>query len=135
MATGEARQGKVERSHDRAILELLGDRATPLGAYEIMAALKDRGVDLVAVQTYRALRRLIADGLVHRLESQNAFLACDHGHGHDEPVALFICSACGQVAEVAVGDALATLTARNPDRGFVASRLIVEVEGRCGACP
>ncbi|HSM41507.1 MAG TPA: transcriptional repressor, partial [Afifellaceae bacterium] len=56
----------------------------PLSAYDILDRLRDKGFR-APLQVYRALDKLLALGLVHRLESLNAFIACAHpdceGHG------------------------------------------------------
>ena len=51
------------------------------------------------ITVYRALDFLLAHGLVHKIESRNAFIACSHPHD-GEPAALLICENCGMVAEL-----------------------------------
>ena len=40
-------------------------------------------------------------GLVHRVESFNAFVACAHRHDEDGPTAIVICDTCRHVEEFA----------------------------------
>jgi Fur family zinc uptake transcriptional regulator len=49
----------------------------PLSAYTILDQLRDHGFR-APLQVYRALDKLVEFGLVHRLESLNAFVACRH---------------------------------------------------------
>src|SRR5262245_48967355 len=82
------------------VLERLEAATSPLSAYTLLDQLRDRGFR-APLQVYRALDALIKGGLVHRLESLNAFVACsephDHGHGM---TAFAICDRCGQVDEM-----------------------------------
>ena len=85
-------------------------------------------------QVYRALDFLVEQGLVHRLASRNAFLACGHGHEASEPVAFLICDGCGHVDE-ATSPALAADVADVADkRGFAPRAQIIEIAGRCADC-
>jgi Fur family zinc uptake transcriptional regulator len=67
------------------------------------------------LQVYRALDTLMKGGLVHRLESLNAFVACAEPHDHSHRMTAFaICDTCGQVMEFsdhAVGRARRPATA------------------------
>lgn len=53
----------------------------PLSAYTILDKLRDQGFR-APLQVYRALDKLLEYGLVHRLESLNAFVACACPHEH-----------------------------------------------------
>jgi len=48
---------------------------SPMSAYQILDSLKAHGLN-APLQVYRALDKLVHLGLVHRLESINAFVAC-----------------------------------------------------------
>jgi Fe2+ or Zn2+ uptake regulation protein len=52
------------------------------------------------ITVYRALDFLMENGLVHRIESRNAFLACAHDHDATSMVAFLICERCGSVGEI-----------------------------------
>ena len=72
----------------------------PLSAYTILDQLRDNGFR-APLQVYRALDKLVEFGLVHRLESLNAFVACRHpGCDGDDTIAFMICEKCGQVNEI-----------------------------------
>src|SRR5262249_46344853 len=53
----------------------------PLGAYEIMDEVARSGPRPAPITVYRALDFLRLNGLVHRIESRNAFVACGRNHG------------------------------------------------------
>ena len=48
----------------------------PLGAYDILDTLKRERVGAAPPTVYRALAFLLQQGLVHRIESRNAFVGC-----------------------------------------------------------
>src|SRR5690606_39580833 len=64
----------------RRVLEELAESHAPVGAYEIVDRLKKGGDSTPAMSVYRALDFLVGEGLAHRIESRNAFLACNRGH-------------------------------------------------------
>ena len=84
----------------RQVLETL--RQPPaLGAYDIMDRLAEHGRRPAPITVYRALDFLLEHGLVHRIESRNAFLACigDHGEEAAGRTLFLICDHCGAVGE------------------------------------
>ena len=81
-----------------AVLRILQASGRALGAYQILGELQNDGLS-APPQVYRALDRLCADGQVHRIESLNAFVACDQ-HGHEDDVGFAICESCAAVSEL-----------------------------------
>ena len=59
------------------VFETLQRADQPISAYTILDRLRDHGFR-APLQVYRALDKLVEAGLVHRLESLNAFVACAH---------------------------------------------------------
>lgn len=106
-----------------------------IGAYDILARMADKGTRVAPISIYRAIDALLEAGVIHRLESKNAFFACrrtDHSKGQ-RPLFLF-CENCGAVGEVngqhifdQIGDA-----ARNAK--FSPRVKFVEVSGICPRC-
>lgn len=119
----------------QAILDMLCTAGKPLGAYEMIDRLVDAdGRRPAPISVYRALDYLVDNGLVHRLATRNAFLACAHRHKGADPTVFLICEACGQVEEQpspSVGDGLLALSARY---GFKPSAQMIEVSGVCARC-
>src|SRR6188472_2050822 len=64
----------------RDVLAALLASHQPLGAYEIMERVAHSGPRPAPITVYRALDFLRENGLVHRIESRNAFVACVHAH-------------------------------------------------------
>ncbi len=85
----------------RRVLEALLASHQPLGAYELIDRLAVRATRPAPITIYRALDFLREQGLVHRIESRNAFIACVQDHGSGDPVVFLICEKCGTVGEAA----------------------------------
>ncbi len=106
----------------------------PLGAYAILDQLRDRGFR-APPQVYRALDKLVEFGLVHRLESLNAFVACRHPECKTyETTTFMICERCGQVSELADDKLAKRLTALARDAQFALTKTTIELRGTCSAC-
>ena len=115
------------------VLAALRGEAKPLSAYEILARLNRRNGKLAPPTIYRALASLIEQGRVHRIESINAFIACQCV-GHAQASVLSICDDCGSVGEHQDAGLLRDLSALTKQSGFSPSHHIVEVHGRCTDC-
>lgn len=117
--------------HQRSVLDALERARGPKSAYALLEAVADSGIR-APVQVYRALDKLVAAGLVHKVESLNAFVACaDHDAGHW--AAFTICEHCGAVDEVPVNDP--GLFARSLDVGdFDVHSAQLELHGACPRC-
>ena len=82
------------------VMRTLSKAAGPLSAYTILDKLRDDGFR-APPQVYRALDKLLDYGMVHRLESMNAFVACRHPEGETQAMVAFtICGSCGEVTEI-----------------------------------
>lgn len=115
----------------RQVLEILLSSHQPLGAYDILAAINRDGEDVAPTIVYRALEFLLQAGLIHRIESRNAFVSCSHPE-NCAAAQFLICQDCERVAELA-GDA-AGLLAGAQDLGFSVDRSVIEITGRCAQC-
>src|SRR4051812_38806786 len=113
----------------RKVLEILAGSHKPLGAYEIIDAVASAGPRPAPITIYRALDFLIANGLVHRIASRNAFLACVHNHASGALVTFLICEACGTVGEAASTEIGQTLGAAAHNAGFAPKMSVVEITG------
>jgi len=118
----------------RRVLEALAASHRPLGAYEIMDQVGERGARPAPITVYRALDFLRQNGLVHRIESRNAFVACVRNHRSDALVAFLICESCGAVGEAPAAAASETLAAAARSAGFTPNLSVVEITGTCSHC-
>ncbi|HCP01790.1 MAG: transcriptional repressor [Alphaproteobacteria bacterium] len=110
----------------------------PLSAYTILDQLRDDGLR-APLQIYRALDKLVAYGLVHRVESLNAFVACNHPTGADVgdthgAAAFAICERCDSVAEFTERDVADQLRSRAKAEGFEPHSTVIELRGLCESC-
>jgi Fur family zinc uptake transcriptional regulator len=118
----------------RKVLGTLLASHKPLGAYEIIDQLALRGPRPAPITAYRALEFLRQNGLVHRIESRNAFIACVHNHAAGALVVFLICERCGAVGEASSADVTATLTSAARAVGFTPKSLVLELTGVCTHC-
>lgn len=102
-------------------------------AYEVLAELHKTNPKAGPPTAYRALDKLIAAGLAHRLESINAYIACRVDHSGAHP-AFAICDDCGAVREHTGAGITASVDAAARDGGFTATRAVVELHGTCRNC-
>lgn len=120
--------------NQKLVLDALLAREEPLGAYTLLERLRDHGIRS-PLQVYRALDRLVEAGLVHRLESINAFVACAHPHDHKHGLIAFaICQNCGQVDEFADDVVEERLHGWTCEHAFRPVKTTIEMRGVCGAC-
>ena len=149
MATSIAEHQAVRLAHAEAHAALHGLALTPLrrqvyaaivasdrpiGAYELLDALEPQRGRVPPTTIYRALDFLLANGLVHRIESRNAFIACINNHASGSLVVFLICERCGAVGEApatAVADALLVAASA---ASFVPKTPVIEITGVCAHC-
>jgi Fur family zinc uptake transcriptional regulator len=115
----------------RQVLETLLASHKPLGAYEIIERLAARPAPITI---YRALDFLRENGLVHRIESRNAFVACVHNHSGDDLVVFLICERCGAVGEAPGGAVAEALKSSSRAAGFSPKSPLIEIAGICSHC-
>lgn len=116
------------------VYDALSDADVPLSAYAILDDLREHGIR-APLQVYRALDKLLELGLVHRLESLNSFVACQHPHCDARATTVFaICSKCSHVSEL-VGDQLdKELSRMAKSIGFSVQAATIELRGICSDC-
>jgi len=116
------------------VFEALSLVEGPLTAYNILDELREHGFR-APLQVYRALEKLIEFGMVHRLESLNAFVACRHPDcDASEVVAFTICETCGNVSEISDNTLTGRLSTLAQEARFALKKSIVELRGICRGC-
>ncbi|WP_020592128.1 Fur family transcriptional regulator [Kiloniella laminariae] len=117
----------------RRVLELIWESHHPVGAYDVLSKLSQESGKTAPPTVYRALEFLMEQGLIHRIESLNAYVGC--AHPAEEHAGLFlICTDCGCAAEVhdeAIDQAIVTKAAT---LGFRPEQRTLEVRGTCPDC-
>jgi Fur family zinc uptake transcriptional regulator len=122
---------KLSRNQSE-ILTCLRNAGEPMSAYAILDRVRKSGISHPPT-VYRALNDLMQKGMVHRLQSRSAFVACDHG-ACDGKFAFAICRACDKVIEIPLTDEdQAGLLGLSP-ADIVPEQVTVEIAGLCVTC-
>ena len=117
----------------KRIFEIVWRQHEPIGAYEILAELSRDREKAAPPTVYRALEFLQDAGLVHRLDTLNAFLGCDRPE--DEHAGQFlVCSLCRRVAEIEDSVLNRALQDRARTLGFRLEASAVEIKAVCTRC-
>lgn len=119
-------------THADRVLRYLKAQNRPFSAYEILEGLRGEGVT-ASTTVYRALEKLLGDGLVHRIESLNAWTICCGSHDGKTPV-FAICDDCGNVTEYIDEDFTHSLASLSERIGFSPKHSVLEIHGRCSDC-
>lgn len=118
----------------RRVLEGLADSHVPLGAYELVERLGASGDRPPPMSVYRALDFLVSEGLAHRIESRNAYIACGRDHASDDVIVFLICEDCGLTSEVASHAIGRDVSWAARAAGFTPRASVIEIPGTCARC-
>jgi len=117
----------------REILALVWTSHAPIKAYEILEKMQHKNPKTAPPTVYRALEFLLKAGLVHRLESLNAYVGC--GNPSKPHLGQFlICESCGAVAEINAEKITEILNEQAAELGFDTQQQLVEIKGTCPQC-
>lgn len=128
-----AQQGGRLTPQRQQVLELVWREHKPVGAYELLDRLRKAGLKAAPPTVYRALDFLLAHGLIHRIESLNAFTGCTTP-GKPHHGQFLVCSHCQHVAELDDSAINHQLDASARQLGFEIERQTVEISGLCPRC-
>ena len=117
----------------RRVLELIWQSHRPAGAYELLDLLKAERDGAAPPTVYRALDFLMENGLIHKIESLNAFVGCEHPDAPHQSQFL-ICKSCRQVAELVDPFIAQRIENKASGAGFQTERQTLEVIGTCNLC-
>ena len=119
--------------NQQRVYEILTTSIKPLTAYEVIDHV---GIDeaWAPPTVYRALKYLIRRGLVHRLESQKAFIACTRPHHAGTSVIFAVCENCGSTRELLDEDISTRLKRCADENDFRVAKTTLELRGLCLLC-
>lgn len=125
-----AARGERLTAMRRRVLGLILAAPQPVKAYDLLLDMGEDGRPAKPPTAYRALDFLSRLGLIHRIETLNAYVPCldDHDDHDCAGPELYICEACGDVAE------RHRHATDDPPPGFRLNRSVVEHYGRCAGC-
>jgi Fur family transcriptional regulator, zinc uptake regulator len=115
------------------ILALIWADHKAVKAYDLLDLIKPLQSGAKPATVYRALDFLIEQGLIHRVESLNAFIGCTcPDHQHEQ--LLLICTHCNEVEERSAPKVMQSLTAEVKQADFIAKNKAIEIHGICNKC-
>ncbi len=117
----------------RKVLALVWGDHAPVKAYDILEQMHKDNPKTAPPTVYRALEFLMDAGLVHKIESLNAYVGCENP---SEPhiAQFFICQNCGAVAEMSVPKITQLIDKQAKQLGFESQTQVVEIRGHCPQC-
>ena len=70
--------------NQQIIFDIIHNSSEPLKAYSILFNVQKKGIK-APLQVYRALDKLVEIGKIHKIESRNAFIACQNSNDENNP--------------------------------------------------
>ena len=128
-----ARRGVRLTPIRRKVLELVWEGHRAVKAYDLLDRIKPFEQTAKPATVYRALDFLIEQGLIHRVESLNAFIGCTNSERQHE-LLLLICNRCQEIDERPASEVMAAVAREIAQAGFVVHRKAIEVHGLCARC-
>ncbi len=103
-------------------------------AYAILFNVQKKGIK-APLQVYRALDKLVEIGKIHKIESRNAFIACQNSSCQvSKATAFSICEICEKVTEISSASLSKYLTNFKDKDGMKYSKYNLEFFGLCKKC-
>ncbi|WP_246583214.1 transcriptional repressor [Candidatus Vallotia tarda] len=115
------------------VLSLLLQSGRATKAYTLLDEMRKIHAGSAPPTVYRALDFLQSVGLVHRIESINAFTVC-HNLTHCRQGILIVCQFCAAVAEIDARGIHHALVTKIESTGFTLIRDELELKGLCSEC-
>lgn len=115
------------------VLKLIWESHKAVKAYELLDRIKPLKQDAKPATIYRALDFLIEQGLIHRIESLNAFIGCNCSAERHEQL-LLICKQCHEVEERPAAAVMQALSREIEQAGFTGHSKAIEIHGLCQKC-
>jgi len=134
LASEYCEQNKHRLTQPRlTVLKIIASSNKPLRAYEVLEKLGKTMENPKPPTAYRAIEFWQEHHFIHRIESLNAYFACEAGHRH-KGSQFMICDDCGDVTETHLCDLPKPLKESTTKNAFIPSRWNFEVHGICAKC-
>ena len=117
----------------KRIFELVWSNHKAVGAYELLETLHLENPKAKPVTIYRALDFLLEAGLIHKVESLNAFIGCLKPEIAHNSV-LLICNNCHQTDEIEAQAVYENICQIAKQNAFSPQNITFELHGFCQAC-
>jgi Fur family zinc uptake transcriptional regulator len=115
------------------VLTLIWDSHKAVKAYELLDRLRPEQKTAKPATIYRTLDFLLEQGLIHRVESLNAFVGC-HCSAYQHEQLLLICKYCEEVQERSAKGVMTALSHEAKQADFIVHSKAIEVHGTCAKC-
>ena len=120
--------------NQKIILEYIQKNKKPVKAYSILSNVQKKGIN-APPQVYRALDKLIEIGKIHKVESQNSFVACKTSDCETPRATAFsICDSCDEVSEINDPKLFKYLLDFKDNSGIKFDGYNLEFFGTCKSC-
>ena len=120
--------------NQQLVLEIIEKAKEPLKAYSILFNVQKKGIK-APLQVYRALDKLIEMGKIHKIESKNAFVACQNSNCNvSKATAFSICESCEEVTEISNSKISKYLSNFAEKAGMEYKKYNLEFFGLCKKC-
>jgi len=120
--------------NQQIVLSIIEKAKGPLKAYSILYNVQKRGIK-APLQVYRALDKLIEIGKIHKIESKNAFIACNNSECEiSNATAFSICDNCEKVKEIKNSSLSKYLANFQDETGMRYNKYNLEFFGLCKKC-
>ena len=117
----------------REVLRLIWLSHVPAKAYDILENLKGKEWSAKPPTVYRALDFLLETGLVHKLDSINAYIG--RSHPREKNACYFlICTDCNEAKECSSSELYDAIESTWDNNSFRPKKITLEVLGQCNAC-
>ncbi len=117
----------------RRILIMIWKGHKAVKAYDLLDQLANEGGSAKPPTVYRALDFLMEEGLVHKIESLNAYIGCPHP-GENHVSQFLICDVCENVDEVSSPELSQAVLYAAKKADFSIQGQTVELHGKCKPC-
>ena len=128
------KKNKPLSKNENLVFEVIKKSKKPSKAYTILSEVQKKGLK-APPQVYRALDKLIELGLVHKIESQNAYLNCkDVSCSKFSGTIFSICNQCHDVSEMKNDNIKKYLSFIKSPSGQKCETYKLELYGTCQKC-
>ena len=120
--------------NQQIVFDTIEKSSEPVKAYSILSNVKKKGLK-APPQVYRALEKLIKLGKIHKVESRNAFVACNNSNCViSKATAFSICEICQKVTEINNLKLSKYLKNFQDKTGMIYKKYNLEFYGLCTSC-
>ena len=128
-----AQEGEQLTQPRKETLKTIACSDKPIGAYEILNQLQ-KVMPLPKPPTvYRAIDFWLRKGVIHRIDSLKAYVACRAEHQH-QGSQFMVCDECGNVSEILPLELPAAINHYVENKRFLLTAWSIEIHGQCAYC-